>query len=109
VTDTQAPVAPGPKRDEVIGNWRKFHNEELINVYSSPNILITKSRARWAGNLAGVGKIRSLCEPLIGKREGKRTFERPRQRWKDNIEMDLNKIVNDVGPLNFMKGLEIFD
>jgi hypothetical protein len=48
----------GPKRDEVIGGWRKLHNEELHNLYSSPSIIrmIKSRRMRWAGNVAGKGQ-----------------------------------------------------
>jgi hypothetical protein len=52
----------GPKRDEVTGSWRKLHNEELHNLYSSPSIIriIKSRRMRWAGNAAGMGENR--CE-----------------------------------------------
>jgi hypothetical protein len=42
----------GPKRDEVTGDWRKLHNEELHNLYSSPNRMIKSRRMRWAGHVA---------------------------------------------------------
>jgi hypothetical protein len=65
----------GPKRDEVIGGWRKLHNEELHNLYSSPSIItITKSRRmRWAGHVACMGKKRNAFRILVGKPEGKET------------------------------------
>jgi hypothetical protein len=63
----------GPKRDEVIGGWRKLHSEELHNLYCSPSIIrIVKSRRmRWAGHVAGMGE--------------------KRRRWKDDIIMDLRE------------------
>jgi len=46
----------GPRRDEVTGKWRKLHNEELSDLYSSPNIVqVIKSRVRWAGHVARMG------------------------------------------------------
>ena len=51
----------GPKRDEVIGEWRKLRNEELNDLYSLPNIVrVTKSRIRWAGHVAHMGKERRI-------------------------------------------------
>jgi hypothetical protein len=78
-----------PKRDEVIG-WRKLHNEELHNLYSSPStIRMTKSRRmRWAGHVARMGE-KNAYRILVGKPEGKRPLGRPRLRWEDNIKMGL--------------------
>jgi hypothetical protein len=52
----------GPKRDEVTGEWRRLHNEELHDLYSSPNIVrvITPRRMRWAGHVARMGR-RGAC------------------------------------------------
>jgi hypothetical protein len=63
-----------PKRDEVMGDWRKLHNEELHNLYSSPNIfrMIKSRRMRWAGHVARVGETRNAYRILVGKPEGKR-------------------------------------
>jgi PAS domain-containing protein len=73
----------GPKRDEVTGEWRKFHNEELHNLYSSPDIIrqIKSTRMRWAGNVARMGEERKVYKVLAGKPEGKRSLGRPRRRW----------------------------
>jgi len=81
----------GPKRDEVTGEWRKLHNEELNDLYSLPNIVrVVKSRQiRWAGHVARMGEDRGVHRVLVGKPEGKRPLRRPRRRWKDNIKMDL--------------------
>jgi hypothetical protein len=81
----------GPKRDEVTGEWRKLHNGELHNLYSSPDIIrqIKSRRMRWAGHVACIGDGRIVYRVLVGKTEGKRPFERPRHRWEDGIKMDL--------------------
>jgi hypothetical protein len=84
----------GPKRDEVTGKWRKLHNEELHDLYSSPSIIrIIKSRSmRWAGHVARMGEKRKACRLLMGKPEGKRPLGKPRRRWVDNIRLDLVKV-----------------
>jgi hypothetical protein len=70
--------------------WRKLHNEELNDLYSSPNIVrvIKMRRMRWAGYVACMGVWGGACRVLVGKPEGKRTLVRPRLRWEDNIKMD---------------------
>jgi hypothetical protein len=72
----------GPKRDEVTGEWRKLHNEELHDLYSSPSIIrIMKSRRiRWAGHVARKGKKRKAYRLLVGKPEGRRPLGRRRRR-----------------------------
>jgi hypothetical protein len=81
----------GPKRDEVMGEWRKLHNGELHNLYSSPDIIrqIKSRRMRWVGHVAHMGEGRNMYRILVGKPEGKRPLERPRHRWKDGIKMDF--------------------
>jgi hypothetical protein len=84
----------GPKRDDVTGEWRKLHNEELHSLYSSPNIFrVIKSRImRWSRHAARLGEERGVYRVLVGKPEGKRLLGRPRRRWEDNIRMDLQEV-----------------
>jgi len=84
----------GPKRDEVIGEWRKLHNEELSDLYSSPNIVwvIKSRRMRWAGRAARMSERRGLYRVLLGKPEGKRPLGIPRHRWEENIKVDLQEV-----------------
>jgi hypothetical protein len=84
----------GPKRDEVTGEWRMLHNEELRNLYSSPDIIrqVKSRRMRWAGHVARMGEDRKMYKVLVVKPEGKRPLGRPRRRWEDGIRMDLRKI-----------------
>jgi hypothetical protein len=88
-----------PKRDEVSGGWRKLHNEELHNLYSSPSIIrmIKSRRMRWAEHVARMGVKRNACNILGGKPEGKRPLGRPRHRCVDNIKMDLRERGWDCG------------
>jgi hypothetical protein len=72
-----------PKRDEVTGEWRKLHNEEFHDLYSSPNIVrvIQSRRMRWTGHVAQMEEGRGVYRVLVGKPEGKRPLRRPRRRW----------------------------
>jgi hypothetical protein len=81
----------GPKVDEVKGKWRKLHNEELRDLYSSPSIIrMAKSRLMiWVGHIARMGEKRNAYRLIVGKPEGKRPVGSPRRRWVDNIKMDL--------------------
>jgi hypothetical protein len=76
------------------GSWSKLHNDELHDLYSSPNIIrVIKSRKmRWAGKVACMGEGRDAYRVLVGRPEGKRPQGRPRRRWEDNIKMDLVEI-----------------
>ena len=93
----------GPKRDKVIGEWRKLHNEELNNLYSSPNIVgVIKSRRMiWAGHVASMEEGRGVYRVLVGKPEGRRPLGRPRHRWEDNIRMDLREV--ECGCVDWME------
>jgi hypothetical protein len=83
----------GPKRDEVTGERRKLHNEELKNLYSSNIVRVIKSRRlRWAGYVARMGEGRVVYRVLVGKPEGKRPLGRSRRRWEDNVRMDLQEV-----------------
>jgi len=89
----------GPKRDEVTGEWRILHNEELSDLYSLPNIVqVVKSRRmRWAGHVVCMGEGRGVHMVLVGKPERKRPLGRPRRRWEDNNKMDLQEVGGVVG------------
>jgi hypothetical protein len=84
----------GPEREEVTGEWRKLHNEELHDLYSPPSIIriIKSRRMRWAGHVARMGVERNAYRLLVGKAEGKRPLGRPRRRWVDNVRMDLVEV-----------------
>jgi hypothetical protein len=84
----------GPKKDEMVGGCRKSRNEELHNVYSSPNIIkmIKSRRMRWAGHVARMGKNRHSYRILVGKPEGKRPLGILRRRWEDNNKINLREI-----------------
>jgi hypothetical protein len=84
----------GPKRDEVTLEWSKLHNEELPNLYSSPNIIrkIKLRRMRWAGHVIRMGEERKVYKILVGKPKGKGPLGRPRRRCEDGIRMDLREI-----------------
>ena len=84
----------GTRGFEVTGEWRRLHNEELNDLYCSPNIVwvIKSRRMRWAGHVARIGEERGVYRVLVGKPEGKRTLGRSRRRWVDNIRMDLQEV-----------------
>jgi hypothetical protein len=84
----------GPMRDEVIREWRKLHNEELNDLYCSPNIawVIKSRRIGKAGHVARMGEKRDVYRVLVGKPKRKRPLARPRRRWEDNIKMDLLEV-----------------
>jgi hypothetical protein len=84
-----------PERDEVTGGWRKQHNEEFRDLYSSPNIIrmMESRRIRWAGHVVDYEWKRGMLLLVIGgKARGKDTTRRPRRRWVDNIRMDLGEV-----------------
>ena len=74
--------------------WRRLHNEELNDLYCSPNnVRVIKSRRmRWIGHVARMGEERGVYRVLVGKLEGRRPLGRPRRRWVDNIRMDLQEV-----------------
>jgi hypothetical protein len=81
----------GPKRDEVTGEWRKFHSGELRNLYSSPDIIrqMKSRRMRWAGHVARMGEGRNVYRVLMGKPEGKDHLE---DQGVDGIKIDNREI-----------------
>jgi hypothetical protein len=76
----------GPRREEITGEWRRLHNEELNVLYSSPNIVrvIKSRRMRWAGHVAHMGQERGVYRVLVGKPVGRRPLERRMLRWVNN-------------------------
>ena len=84
----------GPKRDEVAGEWRKLHNEELNDLYCSLNIVqvIKSRRMRCVGHVAYMGECGGIYMLLVGEPEGKRSLVGPRCRWEDDIKMDLEEV-----------------
>jgi hypothetical protein len=80
----------GSQRGEVT-EWRRLHNEELHDLYSSPNIirLIKSRRMRWAGLVDCMGERRGTYTVLVGKPDGRKPLGRPKRRRKDNIKMDI--------------------
>jgi hypothetical protein len=84
----------GPKRDEVLGERRKWHSGELRNLYSPQDIIkqIKSRRMRWMEHVARMGEGRNVYRVLVGKPEEKRPLERPQCRWEDGIKMDFREI-----------------
>jgi hypothetical protein len=85
VFGNRAPRIFVPKGTEVGGGWRRLHNEELHNLYASPNIIrVTKAgRIRWVGHVARMGKMINEYKILVGKSDGKRSPGKP---WKIILE-----------------------
>ena len=84
----------GPTRDNVTGEWKKLHKEELHDLYPSPNFFRVRKwrRMRWAVHLAHMGDRRVAYRVLVGKTEGKRPLGSPRGRWEDNINVDFQEV-----------------
>jgi hypothetical protein len=84
----------GPNRDEVTREKRKLRNEELNDLYSSPDTIrvIESRRMRWSRHVADLGERRVAYRVLVGKPEGKILLGRPRRRWESNIKSDLQEV-----------------
>ena len=84
----------GPRRDEVTGEWRRLHNEELNDMYCSPNIVrvIKWRRMRWAGHVARMGEERGCIGSWWGNRRERDHLGRPRRRWVDNSKVDIEEL-----------------
>jgi hypothetical protein len=87
----------------VTGEWRKLHNEELHNLYSSPDIIrqVKSRRMRWAGHVAFMGEERKVFKVLVGKPEGKRPLGRSRSRWEVGVRLDLRE--NGLGSVDWIR------
>jgi hypothetical protein len=83
----------GPKRDEVTGEWRKLHNQELNDLYFLPNIVRVVTSRRWEGHVKRMVEVRGVYRVLVGKPERKRPLGRPRHTWEDNIKDNLQEVV----------------
>ena len=83
-----------PRWNKVTGEWRRLHNEELNDLYSSPNIVrvIKSRRIRWVGHVARVGEERRVYRVLLGKPEERRPLGGPRRRWVDTVRMDVQEV-----------------
>ena len=84
----------GPKREEVTGEWRRLHNEDLYALYVTLNMIrVMKSRRlRRTGHVARMGAKRSVYRVLVGKPEGRRPLGRLRHRWEDNIKVGFREV-----------------
>jgi hypothetical protein len=93
------------------GEWRKLHNEELNDMYCSPNIVrvIKSRRIRWAGHVARMEEGRGMQNVLVEKPEGKRPLGRPRCRWEDNINLDLQEVGCGAGVYGLDRAGSIWD
>jgi hypothetical protein len=84
----------GPKREDVTGEWRKLHNDELNNLNSSPSIVrvIISRRKIWEGHAARMWEGKEVDRVSVRKPEGKKPLGKPRRRWDDNTKIDLQEV-----------------
>jgi hypothetical protein len=92
----------GANCDDVTGEWRRLHKEELYDLFYSQNIIwaIKSRRMRWAGHVARIGERRGVYRVLVGKSEVKRPFVWRRRRWEGNIKMDLQEVGWGLGKID---------
>jgi hypothetical protein len=83
----------GPKRVED-GSWKKLHNDEFLDLYSSQNLVrvIKSRRTRWAGHAGRMGEGRSVYRVLVGRPEGKRSLGRPRLCGRITLRWTLGRL-----------------
>jgi hypothetical protein len=82
----------GFKRDQVIGDWRKMHNEDFLNFYSSSKIKLWRTKS--SGRVARIrGREEKCIQSFVGMSEGKRPLGGPRCMWEGNIKTNLREIV----------------
>jgi hypothetical protein len=84
----------GTKGEEVVGGWRRLHNNGLHKLYTSPNFirLVKSRRMRWGGHIALMEKMGSTCSVLVGKSDWKRPLRKSRYSWECSIEMGVWEI-----------------
>ena len=85
-----------PKKDEVTGELRKLHNEELRDRHSTKYYSDDEIKMRWVGHVAHMGERRGVYRVLVGKPKGKRALGRTRLRLEDNNKKDLQKVRWDI-------------
>jgi hypothetical protein len=84
----------GPKMDEVTGEWRELHSDDLNDLCCSLNVIrvIKSRRMKWAGHVARIGERKDVYRVLVGKPEGKRPLGRSKHRWEDNIKNEMGEL-----------------
>ena len=82
----------GPKRNDVTGEWKRLDNEELNDLYSSPNTIRVTKKKEMGGTCSTYGERRSAYRVLVGRNEVKRPIGRTRPVWADNCKMGLQEV-----------------
>ena len=94
----------GLKSDEITGEWRRLHNEELYGLYCLSNIIrvIISISMRWTGHVACMAERRGAYRFWVGKREGKTLHGKHRCRWEDNIKKNFQEVRSGVMEWNYL-------